>query len=145
LAPDHRCAQPQRSPPSRSERGTPMLDVKRSGHLRREIAAADRIPYSAHVASRVVRTDQGDYLQAFRLGGASFESGDDAQLNNWHERLNVLWRNIASPSVALWVHIIRQQARLAAEPESRPAGFAEGLHSRYQHRLRHETLMVNEL
>ncbi len=122
-----------------------MLGVKRSGHLRREIAAADRIPYSAHVASRVVRTDQGDYLQAFRLGGASFESGDDAQLNNWHERLNVLWRNIASPSVALWVHIIRQQARLAAKPESRPAGFAEGLHSRYQHRLRHETLMANEL
>src|SRR5208283_573530 len=149
LAPDHRCAQPQRSPPSRSERGTPMLDVKRSGHLRREIAAADRIPYSAHVASRVVRTIQGDYLQAFRLGGASFESSDDAQLNNWHERLNVLWRNIANPSVALWTHIIRRHARLAApdhsEPESRRGGFAEELHSRYQHRLRHETLMVNEL
>jgi type IV secretion system protein VirB4 len=32
----------------------------------------------------------GDYLQVFRLGGASFESNDDAELNNWHERLNVL-------------------------------------------------------
>ncbi len=70
--------------------------------------AADRIPYRAHVAPRVVRTEFGDYLQAFRLGGAGFESGDDAELNNWHERFNVLWRNIASPSVALWTHVIRR-------------------------------------
>ena len=63
----------------------------------RDRSAAERIPYSAHVAPRVVRTEFGDYLQTFRLAGASFESGDDAELNNWHERLNVLWRNIASP------------------------------------------------
>ena len=126
-----------------------MLDVKQSRHLHREIAAAERIPYSAHVATRVVRTVQGDYLQAFRLSGASFESSDDAQLNNWHERLNVLWRNIANPNVALWTHIIRRHARLVApehgKPECQAGGFAEALHSRYQHRLRHETLMVNEL
>ncbi len=125
-----------------------MRDVKRT-YLRREIAAAERIPYSAHVASRIVRTEQGDYLQAFRLGGASFESSDDAELNNWHERLNVLWRNIANPSVALWTHVIRRHARLAAhsKPGSRRGGggFAEDLHCRYQHRLRHETLMLNEL
>ncbi len=128
-----------------------MRDVKRSAHLRREIAAAERIPYSAHVASGVVRTDQGDYLQAFRLGGASFESSDDAELNNWHERLNVLWRNIANPGVALWTHIIRRHARIAApariKAENRLGGgsFAEELHARYQHRLRHETLMLNEI
>ena len=45
-------------------------------------------------------------MQTLRLGGASFESADDADLNNWHERLNVTWRNIASPNVALWMHVI---------------------------------------
>jgi type IV secretion system protein VirB4 len=55
--------------------------------LRRELAAAERIPYRSHVAPSVVRTEFGDYLQAFRLGGASFESSDDEELNNWHERL----------------------------------------------------------
>jgi type IV secretion system protein VirB4 len=52
--------------------------------------AAERIPYAAHVAGNLVKTVLGDYLQIFRLGGASFESADDEQLNTWHERLNSL-------------------------------------------------------
>ena len=114
---------------------------------RREINAADRIPYTAHVAPAVVRTLLGDYIQAFRLGGASFESNDDDELNNWHERLNVLWRNIASPNVALWSHVIRRRAGIEqpAVSNERPMGFAEALHGKYYRRLANETLMINEL
>ena len=72
-----------------------MRALTRAAALHREFATADRIPYTAHVAPTVVRTAFGDYLQVFRLGGASFESSDDEELNNWHERLNVLWRNVA--------------------------------------------------
>lgn len=83
-------------------------------------------------------------MQAFRLGGASFESVDDEALNNWHERLNVLWRNIASANTALWVHAIRRREM----PDRIPAensGFAETLASKYRDRLSTQTLMVNEL
>ena len=83
--------------------------MKRAGALRRELPAAGRIPYTAHVAPEVVRTASGDYVQVFKLAGASFESADDEVLNNWHERLNVLWRNIASPQVALWTHVVRRR------------------------------------
>jgi len=69
----------------------------------------------------VVRTEFGDYLQTLRLGGAAFESNDDAVLNNWHERLNVLWRNIAAPNVALWIHVIRRRAQIAGGPPAAPA------------------------
>ncbi|HWW30056.1 MAG TPA: VirB4 family type IV secretion/conjugal transfer ATPase [Steroidobacteraceae bacterium] len=128
-----------------------MAMLRRAAAIRREIAAADRIPYTAHVAPAVVRTEFGDYLQVFRLAGASFESNDDEQLNNWHERLNVLWRNIASPNVALWTHVIRRRARIAGGAcaggaKRRPAMlFADRLHEKYHHRLAHETLMVNEI
>ncbi len=61
-----------------------------------ECPAAHRIPYTAHVTPEMVCTDAGDYVFAFKLAGASFESADDEVLNNWHERLNVLWRNIAT-------------------------------------------------
>jgi type IV secretion system protein VirB4 len=124
---------------------------KRSTALRREFTAADRIPYAAHVAPAVVRTSFGDYLQVFRLGGASFESNDDEELNNWHERLNVLWRNIACANVALWSQVIRRRARIAVdgcEPgRLRPTfgSFADELHTRYRGRLANETLMVNEI
>jgi type IV secretion system protein VirB4 len=128
-----------------------MAALKHAAALRREFTAAERIPYRAHVASGVIRTEFGDYLQAFRLGGASFETSDDAQLNNWHERLNVLWRNIANPGVALWAHVIRRRASLG-EPEDAgktarraAGGFADELQRRYRRRLRDETLMLNEL
>ena len=111
---------------------------------RRESIAARRIPYGAHVADRLVVTAAGDYIQTFRLGGASFESADDETLNNWHERLNVTWRNIASPNIALWSHVIRRRER-AGEVTDQGTGFANRLAARYQRRLARELLMVNEL
>jgi type IV secretion system protein VirB4 len=127
-----------------------MRTVSRSSALRREITAADRVPYVAHVAPHVVRTACGDYLQTFRLGGAGFETNDDAELNNWHERLNVLWRNIASPNVALWTHVVRRRAQIgsggvAGSAPRRDHYFADRLHACYQQRICGATLMQNEL
>src|ERR1700733_14277498 len=124
-----------------------MMSLRRSSALHREISAAERIPYLAHVAPSIVRTAFGDYVQAFRLGGASFESSDDDELNNWHERLNVLWRNIAGPNVALWTHVIRHRARIdtSVAPGRSSRGFADGLHDKYHRRLSNETLMLNEV
>src|SRR5215469_8521428 len=122
-----------------------MSAAGRAVALQRERNAAEHIPYAAHVAERVVATVAGDYLQVFRLGGASFESADDDQLNNWHERLNVLWRNLASPDLAVWTHVIRRRERPELRVATQPAGFAHSLAARYASRLAGETLMVNEL
>jgi type IV secretion system protein VirB4 len=116
----------------------------RQAALRREPEAARHIPYSVQVANSVVKTTSGQYLQAFRLGGASFESADDERLNTWHERLNVLWRGIASPNVALWTHLIRRRETTLPAGSAAP-DFANLVHSRYRRRLADETLMVNEL
>jgi len=121
-----------------------MSAVLRASVLRRELKAAAHIPYSALVSDTVVRTTQGDYVQVFRLAGASFESADDSTLNTWHERLNVLWRNIASPQVALWSHVIRRREQADRAPgEAR--GFSHRLEAKYRARLAEELLMVNEL
>ena len=124
----------------------------RTAALHREFSAAERIPYTAHVSPTVIRTAFGDYLQVFRLGGAGFESSDDAELNNGHERLNVLWRNVAGPNVALWTQVIRRRAAVchgaaAQGVAGRHAGrlFADALDAKYRRRLASETLMVNEV
>jgi type IV secretion system protein VirB4 len=128
-----------------------MLTLKRTTAIRREFATSDRIPYTAHVAPTVVRTTFGDYLQVFRLGGASFESNDDEELNNWHERLNVLWRNVGSANVALWTQVVRRRAGIAASSDRTAVQcqsgcpFAGALHARYRSRLANETLMINEV
>ena len=111
---------------------------------RRELVAARHVPYTALVAPEVIRTGQGDYVQAMRLGGLAFESADDAAVSAWHERLNALWRNVASPHVALWVHVLRRRER-AYPPGEFPPGFARALNEKYRARLADETLMVNEI
>jgi len=110
---------------------------------RREMSAVERIPYVAHVSPMLVKTSLGDYVQVMRLGGASFECADDETLNNWHERLNVLWRNIASPQLALWTHVIRRCETLDADGNT--VGFAGPLDRKYRSRLATQKLMVNEL
>ncbi len=118
--------------------------MKRATALRRELPAAFRIPYRAHLSPHVVRSEAGEYVQVFRLDGASFETADDEVLNNWHERLNVLWRSIAAPNVALWTHVVRRRERVG--PSSGDSDdFAGRLALRYRERLSSETLMVNEL
>jgi type IV secretion system protein VirB4 len=112
--------------------------------LGREASVAEHIPYAAHVSPNVVRTLSGDYVLTFGLSGASFESADDEELNNWHERLNVTWRNIASPNVALWTHVIRRRETVTSGAVQ-GNGFADQLAARYQQRLSGETLMVNEV
>ena len=118
--------------------------MSRTKALRREPTAAKNIPYTAHVSRHVVKTRQGDYVQAFRLGGASFETADDEQLNNWHERLNILWRNIARESVVLWTHVIRHREAVRVGNAHAP-GFARDLKAQYLKRLSTESLMINEL
>jgi type IV secretion system protein VirB4 len=120
-----------------------VATLLRNAIVKRELIAAERIPYAAHVAGGLVKTVFGDYVQVFRLGGASFESADDEQLNTWHERLNVLWRNIASAQVALWTHVIRRR-EFAQELTSSGTGFADILNDKYRRRLVGETLMINE-
>jgi type IV secretion system protein VirB4 len=121
--------------------------MRRESAARRELAAAARVPYTAHVAPTVVKTLFGDYVQVFRLAGTSFECSDDAQINACHERLNIAWRNIASPRVALWSQVIRrrEETRRHAAGALRAADFAAQLHDKYGRRLESETLMVNEL
>lgn len=118
--------------------------LKFNGPLRRERLVAEFIPYAAHLTAHTVSLHQGDYLQAFRLSGISFESADDDQINTWHERLNNLFRNIASPNLAVWQHIVRREESTYPGGEF-PDNFAKDLNARYAERVSGEVLMTNEL
>src|SRR5579871_6444301 len=121
-----------------------MAAVSRAAATRRELPASRHIPYSAHVAPEVVVTTAGDYVQTLKLGGASFESADDETLNNWHERLNITWRNVASPNVSLWTHIVRRHESITCQ-QGGGGTFADLFVARYRGRLARERLMVNDL
>lgn len=120
------------------------VEAKRAGALRREPPVAANIPYSVHLTPTVIQTENREYLTVLRLSGASFESADDEQLNNWSKRLNRLLLSIASQNVSLWQHIIRRPENTYPDGEFAP-GFAADLNAQYAARMSGEKLMLNEL
>ena len=127
-----------------SERNAMALDLRNERTLRKEVSAASMIPPLAHVDEQVVKTRAGDYVQTLRLSGTSFETADDEDINNAHERLNVLLRNIASPNLAIWTHVIRR--RETGYPTGRTVpGFADEVEQLYRRKMAGERLMINEL
>src|SRR5688572_29917484 len=120
-----------------------MRDLLSIARAKRDSEPADGIPYTAHVAPQVVRTAAGDYAQTMSLSGASFPTGDDEDLNVRDEGLNVLWRTVASPHLAVWTRIIRRAGSVEPRCEFAP-GFAAQLLDAYRHRVR-DRLMCNEL
>lgn len=112
--------------------------------LARELAPIRVLPYARHVSAEVLALDTGALMMAFRLDGASFETADVRDLNDWHAKLNGAWRNLASDRLAIWHHLVRHEAH------SYPSGafrsdFARGLDEVYRARLSRERLFVNEL
>ena len=65
-----------------SRRASNRKALLRRSAMNREIFGAMNIPYTAHVHENVVRTKAGDYVQALRLAGASFQSADDADISS---------------------------------------------------------------
>ncbi|MBS1994663.1 MAG: VirB4 family type IV secretion/conjugal transfer ATPase [Cyanobacteria bacterium SZAS LIN-2] len=109
-----------------------------------EPPVAGHIPYAAHVDRHVIRLRNGGYLQTLRLQGGSFESADDSTINDWHDRLNHLWRNLASSPVSVWTHIVRRRDSSYPDGEF-PPGFAADLNAKYRERIVGQRLHVNEL
>jgi type IV secretion system protein VirB4 len=117
--------------------------LKNHKALMREEAAALHIPYTIHINEHVVKTHNG-YVMAFKLAGIGFENADDEQLNNWHERLNVFYRNLAKPNISIWQTVVRHRENTYPEGQFEP-GFAHDLNEKYRQRIAKETLMVNDI
>jgi type IV secretion system protein VirB4 len=111
--------------------------------LRREQAPA-ALSYARHVTDRVLALDSGALMLSFRLDGASFETSDIRDLNDRHEKLNGVWRNLASDHLALWHHLVRRPDRAWPQGRFRSA-FAEDLDTAYRGRLERRRLFVNDL
>jgi type IV secretion system protein VirB4 len=118
--------------------------VAKAAHLGRELEPRTTLPYARHVTDQIVALDTGALMVSFRLDGASFETADVRDLNDWHSKLNGAWRNLASDRLAVWHHLVRRR------DDAYPAGlfrsaFARDLDTAYRTRITAEEMYVNEL
>ncbi|MET4682648.1 VirB4 family type IV secretion/conjugal transfer ATPase [Brevundimonas faecalis] len=115
-----------------------------ASRLGREGDARSNLPYARHLNDHVVALDSGALMLMFRIEGASFETADARDLNDWHVKLNQAWRNLADEQFAVWHHLIRR--RVALEPSTGyRSGFATELGAAYDARTAAKPLWINEL
>lgn len=123
---------------------TILKSVPRHAVLVREAEARGALPYARHVNERVVALDSQALMLCFQLDGASFETADVRDLNDWHAKLNGVWRNLADDRLAIWHHLVRREHSRYPEGQFR-SGFAADLDAAYRRRLGHGRMFVNEL
>ena len=110
----------------------------------KEKSVTSRLPYSSQLDEGTVRTRNGEVFRIFKIVGVAHESADDEDLNGWQEGLNILLRNIASPSVSLHSHVIRRASNNYPGGTFK-AGFSQGLNEKYRASLQNTRMLINEL
>lgn len=116
-----------------------------TGVMKREVTATKFVPYGAHISDSVISTKNGDYLCIYKISGASFETIDDEQLNNYHNRLNNLYRNIGTPNLTIYQHIIRREENKEPDNNFKEGSFASDFSNMYYNKLKKDKMFVNEL
>ena len=117
---------------------------KYAAALKNEVDASEFIPYSSHVTQDIIKLGSGDYLKILRLQGAAHESADIQDINIWHEQLNHFMRNIASPHVAVWSHVVRREYGEYPDGDFMP-GFCREFNEKYKGSVSGRRMLVNEL
>ena len=78
------------------------------------------------------------------MQGIAHETQDAEQIQLWKEQLNLTLRNIASPNVCLWSHIIRREHKVFPDGEFE-VDFDRKLNQKYAAKVCQNQLMMNEL
>ena len=117
---------------------------KYAAEFEKEVDTSDFIPYSSHVTKDIIKLETGDYIKILRLQGAAHESADIQDINIWHEQLNNFMRNIASPHVAVWSHVVRREYGEYPDGDFMP-GFCREFNAKYEASVSGRRMLVNEL
>lgn len=109
---------------------------------RKEQTPAKFLPYARHVNEHMVMLDTGDLMLTLELTARAFETADIRDLNDWHTKLNNLYRNLHDERLSVWTHIVRLPIDIAAG-QGFSSAFAARLDADYFERINAERLYVN--
>jgi type IV secretion system protein VirB4 len=120
----------------------------RQNIAKREFPASGFIPYLTHWNENTIITKDGDLIQVVKVGGFSFETADDEDLDIKKIIRNQLFKGMASGNLGLYFHIIRK--RQQAYPDDyasvdMPDGFALYLDQKWFQKNKNKKAFANEL
>ncbi len=109
---------------------------------RNESHPAQFLPYLRHVDDYTIKTRKTQYIRIFELRGQHHETAGYGTINSWHIALNNLLRGLASPRIALWSYMIREDGGRFPEGVF-PDAYSQGFNDRYAASLSRRRVFVN--
>jgi type IV secretion system protein VirB4 len=122
-------------------------------YAKREKPISDFIPYKCHWDKNTILTKNNGLLQVIKVGGFSFETADDDDLDIRKGIRNSLLKNMASGNVTLYFHTVRRRKPIvekskdySIDPTVRTSkDFISYLEDEWQNKNSNSDLYFNEL
>ncbi|MDZ5760863.1 VirB4 family type IV secretion/conjugal transfer ATPase [Lyticum sinuosum] len=114
----------------------------------REASASCMIPYYSYWNRNTVITKNNDLVQVIKVGGFSFETADDEDLEIEKDRLNSMLKGAYSTEISIYTHIIRRKIQIYPKDyydPNMPSGFASYLDKKWAEKNQNKQSFVNEM
>ncbi len=86
-----------------------LTKTAKEAKARKEKSTSHFIPYKCHWNSNTILTKNNELLQVIKIGGFSFETADDEDLDIKKNIRNSLLKNMTSGNIVLYFHTIRRR------------------------------------
>ena len=118
----------------------------------KEFPASDFIPYLCHFNSTTILTKRKELMQVIKVGGFSFETADDEDVDTKKDMLNMLLKGFQIGGFLLYFHTIRRRASSASsesapmDPNIKiPQSFSDYVEQEWRKKYSKKQAFVNEL
>ncbi len=118
--------------------------VSKAQQAKREISAADFIPYDYHWDKETIITKNRELMQILKVEGFSFETADDDVVDLKKMVRNSLYKSMAEGTFGLYFHIVRR--RQSAYPGGKqPPGYGRYIDDCWRKKHHARSTFVNDL
>ena len=123
-------------------------EPSRNKIVAKEYSTKHFIPYLYHLDENTIYTKKNHLVQVVKLGGFSFETADDEDVDIKKSIRNFLFKGMADPNINLYFHIIRRKQDVypgAGDNVDMPDGFASYLDQKWVQNHKNHKGFSNEL
>jgi type IV secretion system protein VirB4 len=118
----------------------------------KEVGSSFFIPYDCHYNNKTILTKKKELMQVVKVGGFSFETSDDDDVDIKKDMLNLLFKGFQTGGFLLYFHTIRRRAELSTkelapmDPHIKiPQNFSDYVDQEWRNKYATKQAFVNEL
>lgn len=120
--------------------------AQKNKYVKREYPESEFIPYEYHWNNHTLFLKNESLMQVVKLGGFSFETADDEDVDIRKGIRNLLFKGIGNNHMTLYFHTIRRRKSTYTDEEhGMPPGFATYLEEEWRKKHRNQQSFVNEM